>query len=131
MADQNWLPYMYTIPSAATKIVSQVRLAKRCPKTTRASKAVNKGPKAMRTNTLATLVKPKASMKAVNITDQHTPESQNVRDSGKNPQCRCKVSPHADRVLGVSGGIWGAWRRDQARHSGNIHIKDSTVKALR
>jgi hypothetical protein len=70
-------------------------------------------------------------MKAVNITDQHTPESQNVRDSGKNPQCRCKVSPHADRVLGVSGGIWGAWRRDQARHSGNIHIKDSTVKALR
>ncbi len=131
MADHNWLPYMYTMPSAATTMVSQVRVAKRWPKTTRASKAVNKGPKAMMIKTLATLVKPKASMKAVNITDQHTPESQNVRDSGRKPQCRCKVSPQTDRVLGVSGAVWLAWRRDQARHSGNIHIKDSTVKALR
>jgi hypothetical protein len=34
-------------------------------------------------------------------------------------------------VLYVIDVVCGAWRRDQARQSGNIHIKDSTVKALR
>jgi hypothetical protein len=40
-------------------------------------------------STLATLVKVKASMKAVNITLQQAPDSQNARDSGSTPQWRC------------------------------------------
>ena len=68
-------------------MASQVRSGRRCPMAKRASKAVIKGPSAMMTRTLATLVKVSASMKAVNITLQHTPDTQNARDSGNRPQC--------------------------------------------
>ena len=56
----------------------------------RASKAVNSGPAAMMTSTLATLVKVSASMKAVNITLQQTPETQNAREAGRTPQWRSR-----------------------------------------
>jgi hypothetical protein len=119
------------MPKAAATMVNQVRVGKRWPKAKRASKAVNKGPKAMMTNTLATLVKPKANIKAVNITAQHTPDTQKARDSGKKPQCRCKTCPQAEREIGTPPEVEASPARDQARHSGSIHNKDSAVKALR
>ena len=53
----------------------QVRGAIRSPMKTRASSAVNSGPSAIVTSTFATLVSVSATMKAVNITLQHTPET--------------------------------------------------------
>jgi hypothetical protein len=47
-----------------------------CPKVTRATKAVSKGPTAKVISTLATVVKVKATMKAVNMVAQHKPEIQ-------------------------------------------------------
>ena len=51
----------------------------RWPKKIRAIKAVNSGPKAMVTSTLDTEVSVSATMKAVNITHQHKPDSQSNR----------------------------------------------------
>ena len=82
----HWLPNIYTIPSTAAATASHVRLGKRCLSTMRPSTAVSKGPTASSTNTWATLVMSKASIKAVNMTDQHTPEIQKDLD--------CQVTPH-------------------------------------
>jgi hypothetical protein len=69
------------MPSAATTIASHVCSAKRLPPTKRDNKAVKMGPMAMVISTLATVVIVKANMKAVNITDQQTPDNQKLRAS--------------------------------------------------
>ena len=69
---------MNAMPSAATTMASHVCSAKRLPPTKRDNNAVKTGPMAMVMSTLATVVMVNANMKAVNITDQHTPESQKV-----------------------------------------------------
>ena len=69
---------MKTMPRPATTIANHVCSAKRLPPTKRDINAVKMGPMAMVMSTLATVVMVRASMKAVNITDQHTPESQKV-----------------------------------------------------
>ena len=72
----SWLPYIQEMPTPANTIAPQVRRGKRCPKKMRVINAVSKGPSAMVIKTLATAVSMRASMKAVNMTLQHTPESQ-------------------------------------------------------
>ena len=62
------------MPAPATTMATQVRAASRCPRAMRASSAVKRGPSAIVTSTLATLVKASATMKAVNMTLQHRPE---------------------------------------------------------
>ena len=62
------------MPMPATAMANQVRSAIWWPITTRDTPAVKNGPMARVTNTLATVVKLNASMKAVNITPQHTPD---------------------------------------------------------
>ena len=66
------------MPAPAAAMASQVRSGKRWPIKNRAISAVKSGPTAMVTNTLPTLVSVSAIMNAVNITLQHTPESQNA-----------------------------------------------------
>ena len=46
---------------------------------------------AMVTSTLATVVSVSASMKAVNITLQQTPDTQKARDPARMPQWRCSA----------------------------------------
>ena len=75
----------------------------------RAIRAVSKGPIAMVTSTLATLVSVSATMKAVNITLQHRPESQKRG-------CR----------HGASGR-----RPPRPCNNGRITSSDSAVKKLR
>ena len=62
----------------ATTIAAQVRGGRRWPTTTRATSAVRSGAIAIVTSTLATVVIVIATMKAVNITAQQTPDSQSV-----------------------------------------------------
>ena len=72
----NWVPYIQPMPIPASTMAIQVRAANWWCKNTRVNKAVSKGPTAMVINTLATAVNVRATMKAVNMTLQHTPESQ-------------------------------------------------------
>jgi hypothetical protein len=66
-------------------------------------------------------------MKAVNITAQQKPDSQNARDSGNTPQWRCKNWPNTDRSDTVeSEASRLAWRQ-----MGKMNSSDSAVKALR
>ena len=55
-----------------------MRAGRRWPSAKRATRAVTSGAIAIVTSTLATVVIVIATMKAVNITDQQTPESQSV-----------------------------------------------------
>ena len=57
-------------------MATQVRKGNWWRKNTRVNKAVNKGPTAMVISTLATAVSVSATMNAVNITLQQTPDSQ-------------------------------------------------------
>ena len=63
----------------AITMAIQVRRGSLWPSKARANSAVTSGPSAMMTRTLATLVSVSAIMKAVNITDQQTPEIQTMR----------------------------------------------------
>jgi hypothetical protein len=96
---------------------------------TRANRAVNSGPTDMITSTLATLVKVSASMKAVNITLQHTPEIQKDLDSGIRPQWRLSQRRHGP--VSVRSGGSRPWLRSMWRQTGRITSSDSAVKALR
>ena len=70
--------------------------------------AVSSGPAASVTSTLATVVRVRATMKAVNITDQHRPDSHNM--------------PPARRILVHTSAPC---------HHGRITARLSAVKALR
>lgn len=96
------------MPPPATPIAPQVCNCRRWPVTTRDNNAVRSGPTASVTSTLATVVNVKASMKAVNITLQHTPDNHSA--------------DHAWRM-----------RANTARpcHVGNKTSKDTPVKKLR
>ena len=56
-------------------MANQVRRGKGLPSTKRLTRAVNTGPSADSTSTLATVVKLSAIMKAVNMVVQHRPDS--------------------------------------------------------
>ena len=60
-------------------MATQVLSAIGCFKVQRATKAVSKGPIDRVMSTLATVVRVRAIMKAVNITDQHRPDNHNKR----------------------------------------------------
>jgi hypothetical protein len=96
------------MPMPATTIASHVRPGIRSPITALATRAVRNGPNAIVTSTLATLVSVSATMKAVNITLQQTPEIHSARPP---------------------------WRtlENTARpcHSGRITSSDAKVKKLR
>ena len=62
----------------------QVRGAMWWPMKTQANSAVSKGPTAMVTSTLATGISVMATMKAVNITLQHSPDSHSARPPPRN-----------------------------------------------
>jgi hypothetical protein len=96
------------MPTPATTIAPQVRAGSLWPMKTREMRAVNRGPSAMVTSTLATVVSVSATMKAVNITLQHTPESQKY-------------------------GLFQCMSRNTVRpcHSGKITSSDTMVKKLR
>ena len=64
------------MPKPARAIAHQVREGKGWPVVMRASKAVMRGPKAKVIRTLATAVRVKATMNAVNMMLQQNPESQ-------------------------------------------------------
>ena len=76
---------------------------------TRAISAVRNGPSAMVTSTLATLVSVSATMKAVNITLQHTPDIHERRPA----------------VADLGEHLAAPWK------NGRITSSDSTVKKLR
>lgn len=115
---------MYTMPAPAATMASQVRSASRWPSTARATSAVNSGPTDMMMSTLATVVKVSASMKAVNITLQQTPEIQNALERASTPQWRSSIPcPGSSAICPAA--------RSAARHQGRITSSDSVVKALR
>ena len=91
----HWSENIQAMPKPATAIAPQVRRAMGWPVTPRATKAVNKGPRASVMSTLATLVKVNAIMNAVNITAQHRPLSQS-----KGPQRRSRPQNPAPPSLG-------------------------------
>ncbi|MNV51373.1 hypothetical protein D3C71_1434180 [compost metagenome] len=72
-------PYIHPMPSPATAIAAQVRSAMWWPMKTLANSAVSSGPTAIVTSTLATGMSTSATMNAVNITLQHTPEIHSAR----------------------------------------------------
>ena len=88
----------------AITMAIQVRRGSLWPSKARANSAVTSGPSAMMTRTLATLVSVSAIMKAVNITDQQTPEIQTMR--GERRRLRqtdgaaqdCQDDGHCQRV---------------------------------
>ena len=99
---------IHAMPRPPTTMAAQVRAGKRWPVTTRAISAVSSGPSAMVTSTRATPVIVSATIKAVNITAQHTPDSQNV-----------------PRRHGSRANTPGPC------HSGRMTSSDSALKALR
>ncbi len=105
-------------------MAAQVRGASVCPMVKRASNAVNSGPTAMMISTLATVVKVSASMKAVNITLQHTPLSQKAAEPASTPQWR-RSGPCPDSSARRPAA------RSADRHKGRMSSSDSAVKALR
>ncbi|EWS65665.1 hypothetical protein Y695_01069 [Hydrogenophaga sp. T4] len=112
------------MPAPAATMAIQVRNGRRWPMAKRASSAVNKGPTDMMISTLATLVKVSASMKAVNITLQQTPETQKAREAGSTPQWRSRLPCPA-------GAPSTPEARSAARQTGKMTSKDSAVNALR
>jgi hypothetical protein len=93
----------------AMTIAAQVRAASRWRRKTRAISAVSSGAIAIVTSTFATVVSVIATMKAVNITHQHTPEIHNVRPP-----------PRSERNSTAG-----------PRSQGSSSASASTVKALR
>lgn len=79
------------MPAPATKMASHVLAGSFLPRKNRENKAVIIGPIAIVTSTLATVVKVRASIKAVNITAQQAPDSQTARPDCSKP--RHKAGP--------------------------------------
>ncbi len=73
------LPFIQAMPAPANSTAPQVRGASRWPSATRASKAVSSGAIDIVTSTLATVVSVSATMKAVNMTLQHSADTHRAR----------------------------------------------------
>ena len=67
------------MPAPASSTAPQVRGASRWPRVIRADKAVSSGAIDIVTNTLATVVSVSATMKAVYMTHQHSPDTHSAR----------------------------------------------------
>jgi hypothetical protein len=78
-------PNIQAMPTPPTAIASQVRAGSRWRRNRRLNRAVINGPMAMVTSTLATVVRVMASMKAVNITAQQTPENHTCQPARSRP----------------------------------------------
>ncbi len=86
------------MPAPATTIAAQVRTGRRWPSARRATSAVSNGASAIVIRTLATVVIVIATMKAVNMTDQHRPESQSVAVvAGERPGERGETAQAAEQ----------------------------------
>src|SRR3954471_5647468 len=78
------------MPAPATTIDAHVRGGMRWPMKARAISAVRKGAIAMVTSTLATLVIVRATMKAVNMTLQHNPDSHSGQPPARTRATTCR-----------------------------------------